>query len=507
MEKHFAIFKFKLNQDRNYCIEILHSDIMDLLRNDYKIGNEILKTDSQDKNKTFEIKENLRLQIETNKKNDETNFIGKMNYAMKIFNSKYGYYIKFGIQGSKNPDILSISFVVYYSYKNSLYPYFSANNPIKDIKSSKISSLPDTFNGDKSLEKKINQENSSKNMKTNMRSKSTINDSRSIGFSKKVNNKEFFYDYSCLNEIDTSLLAKKVTTKIFGLLNLGNTCFLNSSLQIILHSPLFVEYFLKDIHNFTPPTNTLSYILFNFIMTIYSSDDRAFSPISLITKFLEKCNIFSLGEQSDSQSFYRNFITIIDNELGNLNTCINKTFIGKFHYTNQFNCLHKFCPFRDIKEVDQPFYDLFLTVPEKNSSITELLDETYRSQEIKSSRKCKCGRNLILNRYTKISPNIYLGVNLQRAKISDRKIKNVEITIDNIIIDSKRYYAPYAINFHTGSTMDFGHYYSYIKIDGNDINSIDSGKWYCFNDSNCSIAVCPKSSKDAMNIFYRLKEL
>ena len=139
------------------------------------------------------------------------------------------------------------------NYKNYLYPYFSANNPIKDIKSSKISSLPNTFNGDTSLEKKKSPENSSKSTKTNMRSNSTINDSRSIGFSKKVNNKEFFYDYSCLNEIDTSLLAKKVTTKIFGLLNLGNTCFLNSSLQIILHSPLFVEYFLKDIHKFTPP--------------------------------------------------------------------------------------------------------------------------------------------------------------------------------------------------------------------------------------------------------------
>jgi hypothetical protein len=127
---------------------------MDLLRNVYKIENVILETNSKDKKKTFEIKENLTLQIETNKINDEINFIGKMDGAMKIYNSKYGYYLKFGIQGSKKPDILSISFVVYYSYKNSLYPYFSVNNPIKDIKSSKIPSLSNTFKGGKSLEKK-----------------------------------------------------------------------------------------------------------------------------------------------------------------------------------------------------------------------------------------------------------------------------------------------------------------------------------------------------------------
>lgn len=37
--------------------------------------------------------------------------------------------------------------------------------------------------------------------------------------------------------------------------------------------------------------------------------------------------MFSLGEQSDSQRFYRNFVTILKKELGNQKTCIKQTFV------------------------------------------------------------------------------------------------------------------------------------------------------------------------------------
>lgn len=58
---------------------------------------------------------------------------------------------------------------------------------------------------------------------------------------------------------------------------MGNTCFLNSALQIILHTPLFIETFLLDIYNLKPPNSILAYILFNLIMTIISSEQKAFS--------------------------------------------------------------------------------------------------------------------------------------------------------------------------------------------------------------------------------------
>ena len=58
---------------------------------------------------------------------------------------------------------------------------------------------------------------------------------------------------------------------------MGNTCFLNSALQIILHTPLFIEKILLDIYKLKPPNSTLAYMLFNLVMTINSSEQKAFS--------------------------------------------------------------------------------------------------------------------------------------------------------------------------------------------------------------------------------------
>ena len=148
----------------------------------------------------------------------------------------------------------------------------------------------------------------------------------------------------------------------------------------------------------------------------------------------------------------------------NLNTCIKEIFEGKFIYTNEFNCQNKFCGNRNLNSVEQPFYDIFLSIKETELTINELIVQTYRSQSLKSSSKCSCNDNFILTRFTKICPNKYLSLNLQRGKISDRTLKNTEIRIDNIYVANNLYYELYAMNFHTGS-MDYGHYYSYVKID------------------------------------------
>jgi hypothetical protein len=195
-------------------------------------------------------------------------------------------------------------------------------------------------------------------------------------------------------------------------------------------------------------------------MNINLNTKNIFSPKNLISAFTKVCSLFSLGEQSDSQRFYRNLAIILEKELGDSNTCIKDTFIGEFIHTMNFSCSCCFCEGEETNIVNQRFFDLLIKAKDKASGIIELLNETYRKQNIISSKKCQkfnCNYNLVLTKSSKIRPNKYLSVNIQKGNISNRLLNNNSVIIDNLFINGNLY-EPYGLNIHSG-TMDYGHYY------------------------------------------------
>lgn len=225
-------------------------------------------------------------------------------------------------------------------------------------------------------------------MEANSRSRSyQKSDFKFLKKEEDFTQKEINFSFSHINDIYD--LTKSITNKIVGLRNFRNTCFLNSSLQILIHSPLFNENFLKDIRKGVSK-DTVAFEFFNFIMDIKSNNKNIFFPEKLISSFLKKCNLFYLGQQSDSQRFYRNIATIFDKEFGPLNTCIKSTFVGEIENTMFYNCCNKFCVNNRQKNiVKQPFYDIFLSVPQYKSSIEDLIHITYETKIIKSSKNVK----------------------------------------------------------------------------------------------------------------------
>ena len=94
---------------------------------------------------------------------------------------------------------------------------------------------------------------------------------------------------------------------------------------------------------------------------------------------MKKCTLFSLGEQSDSIRFFRNLLTILENELGFSNTCIKNTLEGTIRNINGFNCQSTLCAARNESENKQQFFNIFISCSEevKEPSINDLIKYVY----------------------------------------------------------------------------------------------------------------------------------
>ena len=483
MKKKFAILNLKYIEEQGiFKISIFSGDneLVNKLRNDINLESLDLEIEKDNIKDVFPIVESIKVIPEP--KINDTSFTVKTDGYCKIFKSKYNHFLKLSIVESKlNCYILDVAFAVYIlNYKGEYVTVFKAHY------------------GQKTEEPLLKNDKKSEEIDTSL-IKPKITSFPKI--------KEEVFSYSDINKSNIPSIVWKIQTKIFGLMNLGNTCFLNSSLQILIHSPYFIENFINDINIFKPSKNTLAYSFFNFLMNIYSKENNIFSPKNLVEDFLKKCDLFSLGEQSDSQRFYRNFTTILEKEFGPKNTCIKDVFEGKIKYINRLICENIFCPSRKESQTEQPFLDIFLSISEESKEYTigQLINNTFQVQTKKSNKVCECGSNLTLNREGKIYPNKYLSLNIQRGKLSTRSLKQTKIKVVDFCVNPKQniYYEPYAINIHNGN-MDSGHYYSLIKIFDGNSNSNES-KWYLFNDEYCNQIVLPESSSEVINVFYKRK--
>ena len=129
-------------------------------------------------------------------------------------------------------------------------------------------------------------------------------------------------------------------TGIMGLQNLGNTCYMNSALQCLVHIPQLRDYFLyngyiKEINSENPlgyqgamatAFSNLIHILFPEIMGTGGRTQTAIAPTHFKTTIGHINNMFAGYLQQDSQEF---LAFLLDSLHEDLNRIINKPYIEK----------------------------------------------------------------------------------------------------------------------------------------------------------------------------------
>ena len=309
-----------------------------------------------------------------------------------------------------------------------------------------------------------------------------------------------------------------IVYKDIGMINLGNTCYINSCLQILIHCPLFIYKFF-NLHSIIKIDETpISFHLFKIcvvMMNTVNTQETCIDIEHFKNAFGMKHPIFQGYTQNDSQEFCRVLLEDISTELNEvkykplykeLTNSENKTkiirdkefdhnfkerensIITDLFYSQiitTFTCQCKAETYSFQKLLDFP---LLLPENENNIDIKILLKNYFQSENINFETECeKCKKIVEHKKEIKIShPPEILILSLQRIDEKTKKKNECIVTFPEVLdmkefidhecgFDKEPLYGLYAVINHLGN-MECGHYFSYIK-------NLKTKEWHEFNDS------------------------
>ena len=312
---------------------------------------------------------------------------------------------------------------------------------------------------------------------------------------------------------------KNIIYTDIGIINLGNTCYINSCLQVLIHCPNFINKFFekfKTIKKEEAPISKNFYDICYAIVDTLNTQEKYIDISNFKNEFGKKHPIYGGYNPNDSQEFCRIFLEDLSLELNEVKTKAiyreyiennekpkkeqdedfdykfkerEKSIITDIFYSQiitSFTCECKSKSYSFQKILDFP-----LLLPEnvQTIDIIDLFKSYFKPETIDYEKKCeKCQKVIKHKKEIKISrPPEILILSLQRI---DQKTQNknecfvtfpqnldMKDFIDNECgFDKDSNYTLYAVINHTG-TIDFGHYYS-------DILFHQKEEWFEFNDSS-----------------------
>ena len=248
-------------------------------------------------------------------------------------------------------------------------------------------------------------------------------------------------------------LIYKICTSAKGLENLGNTCFMNTCLQNLIHSEYFIKSLIYKKELISKKKTPVTYYFIKLLELIISSNNKEIdfvSPKDFKEIISTKHQRFRGYSQQDCQEFCRIILEDMNQELNEIEkpepykelSTLNKSKIEcdkEFDETfkKRENSLIMDCFYSQIINIFkcecgfetysfQKVLDFPLLLPKRTDNtvtIKQLLDEFFETEEIKFETKCeKCHKKKIHEKKIKISqpPNILI-LSLQR--IDERKKK------------------------------------------------------------------------------------
>ena len=351
--------------------------------------------------------------------------------------------------------------------------------------------------------------NNNKNKNGNILKKKKVENKLSIETSEKA--------------ILFSVHEKGKNKNIFGLKNIGLTCYMNSFLQLLFHCPKFLTE-LKKFEDEVKYGNIIRRLI--NIAKYPENESNLYLFKDSLKNISQKYSEFS---QNDSQIFGKDLINHIIAEIKNEKSYLTSENISETNNSSAINPEEEYKIFlekyqNDLISLEKMFLineyriyakkyneeirfeaslDISLIIPNKNNgpfneikyNLKELLDYKYKTSKKNclEIKLCNFPDILIITIIRTI-----LGEKNNLCNIEYPEILELKEYADNKITNfDKSEYVLFGVNKKAGYNKESGHYFCEVKI-----NNI----WYEFNDSKVTSNINFKNvSAQAVGLFYAKK--
>ncbi|KAL6441917.1 hypothetical protein ACFW04_002356 [Cataglyphis niger] len=284
-----------------------------------------------------------------------------------------------------------------------------------------------------------------------------------------------------------------------GMYNIGNTCYLNSTLQALFHIPALVNWLLSDPHHNSKMEQNdgngecLTCAMAKTLQFTHQKSGGAIKPFYIFNKLKLICRTMVPGQQEDAHEFLRYLLEGMERAYLNRHkatkldsysketTPINQIFGG--YIRTEVKCLQ--C--QHVSTTFQHFQDLLVDIRKANTLDEALNSYFSREQLDNNDYKCEaCKRRVpATKQFTLERPPKVLCVQLKRFSVLGGKISRhigFKQTIDmGPYLWREPGESPKQLTYklmsmvtHMGPSVNCGHYTA--------IAQVSSGQYYSFDD-------------------------